>query len=108
MSDLPAGTVTLLFTDIEGSTKLLDELGAEGYRDALGEHRRLLREAFARHRGYEVDYEGDAFFVAFERAGEAVGAFIVCERAGDVTSDREPIERARVGLPRERRARRES
>ena len=74
MSDLPAGTVTLLFTDIEGSTKLLDELGAEGYRDALGEHRRLLREAFARHRGYEVDYEGDAFFVAFERAGEAVAA----------------------------------
>jgi tetratricopeptide (TPR) repeat protein len=60
MPELPSGTVTLLFTDIEGSTRLLDELGPEGYRDALGEHRRLLREAFAGHGGYEVDYEGDA------------------------------------------------
>ena len=68
----PSGTVTLLFTDIEGSTRLLDELGPEGYREALGEHRRLFREAFERHDGYEVDYEGDAFFVAFERAEDAV------------------------------------
>ena len=74
MSALPSGTVTLLFTDIEGSTRLLDELGPEGYRDALGEHRRLLRVAFACHGGYEVDYEGDAFFVAFQQAGEAVAA----------------------------------
>jgi predicted ATPase len=70
----PKGTVTLLFTDIEGSTKLLEQIGAEAYREALGEHRRLLREAFEQHGGYEVDYEGDAFFVAFERAGEAVAA----------------------------------
>jgi predicted ATPase/class 3 adenylate cyclase len=74
VAGLPSGTVTLLFTDVEGSTKLLDELGPEGYRDALGEHRRLLREAFARHGGYEVDYEGDAFFVAFQQAREAVAA----------------------------------
>ena len=74
MSDLPSGTVTLLFSDIEGSTRLLDELGPEGYRDALGEHRRLLRAAFGRHRGYEVDYQGDAFFVAFQDAVAAVEA----------------------------------
>jgi class 3 adenylate cyclase len=74
MSDLPSGTVTLLFSDIEGSTRLLDELGPEGYRDALGEHRRLLRAAFGRHRGYEVDYQGDAFFVAFQDAAAAVEA----------------------------------
>jgi predicted ATPase len=70
----PAGTVTLLFTDIEGSTRLLDELGAEAYREALAEHRRVLREAFERHGGYEVDYEGDAFFVAFAEASAAVAA----------------------------------
>jgi predicted ATPase len=72
--ELPSGTVTLLFTDIEGSTRLLDELGAERYREALGEHRRVLREAFARHGGYEVDYEGDAFFVAFQDAAAGVAA----------------------------------
>jgi predicted ATPase/class 3 adenylate cyclase len=70
----PSGTVTLVFTDIEGSTRLLDSLGADGYRDALAEHRRALRAAFARHGGYEVDFEGDAFFYAFETAGEAVQA----------------------------------
>ena len=59
---LPSGTVTLLFTDIEGSTRLLSELGAEAYEEALAEHRRLLREAFARHGGVEVDTQGDAFF----------------------------------------------
>ncbi|HUF59824.1 MAG TPA: tetratricopeptide repeat protein [Actinomycetota bacterium] len=73
-SDLPAGTVTLVFTDIEGSTKLLHQLGTEAYADALAEHRRLLREAFARHGGAEVDTQGDAFFYAFEDAGEAVAA----------------------------------
>jgi class 3 adenylate cyclase len=59
-SDLPSGTVTLLFTDIEGSTKLLHELGAEAYAEALAEHRRLLRDAFTRHGGVEVDTQGDA------------------------------------------------
>jgi class 3 adenylate cyclase len=70
----PAGTVTFLFTDIEGSTRLLGELGAEGYREALSEHRRVLREAFARHGGYEVDYEGDAFFIAFQDAADGLAA----------------------------------
>lgn len=70
----PSGTVSLVFTDVEGSTRLLEELGAEAYRDALGEHRRIVREACARFSGYEVDYEGDAFFYAFQSAADAVGA----------------------------------
>jgi predicted ATPase len=74
MRDLPRGTVTFLFTDIEGSTKLLHELGAERYADELVEHRRVLREAFARHDGVEVDTQGDAFFVAFPTAPGALGA----------------------------------
>src|SRR4051812_11716180 len=73
MSALPQGTVTFLFTDVEGSTRLLHELG-DGYADVLAEHRRVLREAFARHGGVEVDTQGDAFFVAFARASEAVAA----------------------------------
>lgn len=72
--DLPTGTVTFLFTDIEGSTGLLRELGAEAYGAALAEHRRILREAFARHGGIEVDTQGDAFFVAFPTAPGAIGA----------------------------------
>jgi predicted ATPase/class 3 adenylate cyclase len=70
----PAGTVTFVFTDIEGSTRLLDELGAAGYREALARHRGLVREACGRHRGYEVDYEGDAFFLAFHSPEDAVSA----------------------------------
>src|SRR5947208_16133227 len=73
MSELPTGTVTFLFTDIEGSTRLLQELGND-YADALAEHRRVLREAFARHGGVEVDTQGDAFFVAFARAKDALAA----------------------------------
>jgi class 3 adenylate cyclase len=67
MGELPTGTVTFLFTDIEGSTKLLQELGDE-YADVLAEHRRILRDAFAAYDGVEVDTQGDAFFVAFARA----------------------------------------
>jgi class 3 adenylate cyclase len=67
-------TVTLLFTDIEGSTTLLNELGAESYDEALAEHRRLLRAAFARRGGVEVDTQGDAFFYAFPSAAEAIEA----------------------------------
>jgi predicted ATPase len=73
-TDLPFGTVTFLFTDVEGSTKLLHELGAEGYAQALAEHRRVLREAFARHGGVEVDTQGDAFFLAFPTAQGALAA----------------------------------
>jgi predicted ATPase/class 3 adenylate cyclase len=71
VSDLPRGTVTFLFTDIEGSTRLLAELGSE-YAIALAEHRRLLREAFRARGGVEVDTQGDAFFYAFEEAADAV------------------------------------
>jgi predicted ATPase/class 3 adenylate cyclase len=76
--ELPSGTVTFLFTDVEGSTKLLHELGAVGYAAALGEHRRILREVFVSHGGVEVDTQGDAFFVAFPTAPGALAA------AGDV------------------------
>jgi predicted ATPase len=72
-AELPTGTVTFLFTDIEGSTRLLQELG-DGYADVLAEHHRVLREAWRKHDGVEVDTQGDAFFVAFSRATDAVAA----------------------------------
>ena len=73
MRELPAGTVTFVFTDIEGSTRLLRELGAD-YADALVQHRRVVREAFGRRGGIEVDTQGDAFFFAFAGAKDAVAA----------------------------------
>jgi predicted ATPase/class 3 adenylate cyclase len=73
-ADLPSGTVTFLFTDVEGSTRLLHELGAEGYATALAKHRRVLRDAFTAHGGVEVDTQGDAFFVAFPTAPGALDA----------------------------------
>ena len=72
--DLPAGTVTFLFTDVEGSTRLLDDLGSEDYAAALAEHRRIVREVSAREGGVEVDTQGDAFFVAFPTAPGAIAA----------------------------------
>jgi len=90
---LPTGTVTFLFTDIEGSTRLLHELGAEAYAEALATHRRSLRAAFTTHGGVEVATEGDSFFVAFVRAGDAVGAALASQAA----LDGGPI-RARMGL----------
>jgi predicted ATPase len=74
MVEQPSGTVTLVFTDIEGSTRLLHELGEREYREALAGHRGVVREACGRHGGYEVDYEGDSFFYAFRSASEAVAA----------------------------------
>ena len=73
MPVLPSGTVTFLFTDIEGSTRLIHEHGA-GYAGLLDEHRRQLRASFAGHDGVEVDTQGDAFFAAFSRAEDAVAA----------------------------------
>jgi predicted ATPase/class 3 adenylate cyclase len=73
MRHLPTGTVTFLFTDIEGSTRLLHELGDE-YGEVLSDHHRILREVFSRHRGVEVSTEGDAFFVAFSSVPDAVNA----------------------------------
>jgi predicted ATPase/class 3 adenylate cyclase len=73
VAERPAGTVTFLFTDVEGSTRLLHGLG-DAYAEVLAEHRRVLRDAFARHGGFEVDTQGDAFFVAFSQAREALAA----------------------------------
>jgi predicted ATPase/class 3 adenylate cyclase len=81
MRNLPTGTVTFLFTDVEGSTRLLDELGPHRYAEALAEHRRLLREAFTQHGGVEVDTQGDAFFIAFSEAREALAAAADGQRA---------------------------
>jgi predicted ATPase len=92
MPDLPGGTVTLLFTDVEGSTRLLGEHG-EAYADLLAEHRRLLRDAFGAHGGVEVDTQGDAFFVAFARASDAAAAALDGQRALEAT----PV-RVRMGL----------
>ena len=92
MRELPSGTVTFLFTDIEGSTKLLHELG-DAYADALAEHRRALRAAFEAHGGVEVDTQGDAFFVAFGRAGDALAA----AREGQEALAEGPI-RVRMGV----------
>ena len=78
--DLPSGTVTLLFTDIEGSTRLLDALG-DRYGETLEAHRRLLRQAFEECGGVEVDTQGDAFFVAFDGAREAIEAAAQAQRA---------------------------
>jgi predicted ATPase/class 3 adenylate cyclase len=80
MSDLPSGTLTFLFTDIEGSTRLLERLGAE-YEGVLTEHRRLIREAIAAHEGVEVDTQGDAFLCVFGRAADAVAAAADAQRA---------------------------
>jgi predicted ATPase/class 3 adenylate cyclase len=72
--DLPTGTVTFLFTDIEGSTRLLHRLGPDAYARALAEHRRVLRQGFAANGGVEVDTQGDAFFVAFTTPTGAAAA----------------------------------
>jgi len=77
---LPTGLVTLLFTDVEGSTRLLHELG-DSYADALHEHRRLLRASFQAYDGVEVDTQGDAFFVAFARPSDAVAAVVDAQRS---------------------------
>jgi predicted ATPase len=104
MRDLPSGTVTFLFTDIEGSTRLLSELG-DDYADALAEHRRVLRESFQRHGGVEVDTQGDAFFIAFSSAAPAVaaaaeaqGQLAVPVRMGVHTGEPQVTEEGYVGL----------
>jgi class 3 adenylate cyclase len=77
---LPSGTVTFLFTDIEGSTRLLKLLG-ERYGEVLDEHGRLLRESVEHHRGRQIDTQGDSFFFAFGRAKDAVAAALAAQRA---------------------------
>jgi predicted ATPase len=111
MADLPTGTVTFLFSDIEGSTRLLGELG-DRYADALAEHRRMVREAVARHGGVEVDTQGDAFFIAFSSASDALAAAKDAQRTlslpvrmGVHTGEAEVTEEGYVGLEVHRAAR---
>ena len=81
MSDRVGGTVTFMFTDIEGSTSLLKTLGRDRYGELLADHQRLLREVFAAHRGDEIETQGDAFFVAFRSASDALAAATAIQRA---------------------------
>ena len=98
MSELPRGTVTFLFTDIEGSTQLLKQLGGV-YGDVLAEHQRILRAAFAAHHGREVDTQGDSFFVAFQRGKDAVAAAVDAQRDLAAHAWPDGIEvRVRMGL----------
>jgi class 3 adenylate cyclase len=106
MIELPSGTVTFLFTDIEGSTRLLHELG-DAYAGVLSDHRRLLREAFVRHGGVEVDTQGDSFFVAFADPRGAIAAAVDAQTA--VAQHAWPggaAVRVRMGLHTRRAARR--
>ena len=96
--ELPSGTVTLLFTDIEGSTRLLQELGREAYVRALTDHRRLLRDGFTAYGGVEVETQGDSFHFAFPVARDAVVAAAATQRAlAEHAWESEPI-RVRIGL----------
>jgi predicted ATPase/class 3 adenylate cyclase len=94
VSALPEGTVTFLFSDVEGSTRLLHELGPARYAEALGEHRRIVREAAAHHGGTEVDTQGDAFFLVFPTAG---GAAAAARASRDALAGGGPV-RVRMGL----------
>jgi class 3 adenylate cyclase len=80
MSSLPSGTVTFVFSDIEGSTTLLKALG-DAYADVLSGHRELMRDCFTARGGVEIDTQGDAFFFAFSRARDAVAAAVDAQRA---------------------------
>src|SRR5258708_7613179 len=96
--DLPTGTITLLFTDIEGSTLLLQQLG-EQYSRVLAQCRQVLRTAFQQFQGHEVDTQGDAFFFAFARATDAVSAAVAAQRAFASHTWREGAAvRVRMGL----------
>jgi class 3 adenylate cyclase len=98
MATLPAGTVTFVFSDIEGSTALMKRLG-ERYTELIAEHRRMVRETFQRHGGVEIDTQGDAFFFAFARARDAVAAAAEAQRehADHEWPDGEDV-RVRMGL----------
>lgn len=99
MANLPTGTVTFLFSDVEGSTALLKRLGDTAYADLLAMHRRLVRETFAAFGGREIDTQGDAFFYSFTRARDAVGAAIEVQRAhAKARWPGEASVRLRIGL----------
>jgi WD40 repeat protein/class 3 adenylate cyclase len=97
-ADLPEGTVTFLFTDIEGSTRLLEQL-REGYATLLADQRDLLRTAFQKWHGHEVDTQGDSFFVAFGRAADAIACVIEAQQALSEHTWPEGVSvRVRMGL----------
>jgi predicted ATPase/class 3 adenylate cyclase len=99
LTNLPAGTVTFLFTDIEGSTKLLKQLGANRYGKVLTDQRHILRRAFKQFNGTEIDTQGDSFFVSFPRATQAVAAVVEIQRALAAHDWPEGVEvRLRMGL----------
>jgi predicted ATPase/class 3 adenylate cyclase len=96
--ELPEGTVTFIFTDIEGSTELLKELG-DKYAAVLADQRRILRDIFSRWSGQEVDTQGDSFFVSFPRATEAVAAAVEIQKALSEHTWPEDVEvRLRIGI----------
>ena len=98
MTVLPGGTVTFLFTDIEGSTRLLQELG-DAYGDVVRDHRRILRDQLGDKGGTEVDTQGDAFFYSFPRARDAVAGAVAAQRAlADHAWPEETEVRVRMGL----------
>ena len=96
--ELPGGTVTFMFTDVEDSTELLKRLG-DDYRGVLTSHRRIIREAFTARDGIEIDTQGDAFFFAFPRARDAVTAAVEAQRAHATESWPGKVDvRVRMGL----------
>jgi len=98
MVELPSGTVTLLFTDVEGSTRLLKQLRKE-YGELLAEHHRLMRAALDQHAGREMDMQGEAFFAVFSRAKDAVAAAIAAQRAHTAHDWPDKVEvRVRMGI----------
>lgn len=99
MAELPTGTVTFLFTDVEGSTRLLKQLKKERYSELLDELQRLLRSVFVGHGGQEIDTQGDSFFVAFRAAKDALAAAAAAQRAlaGHDWPERVAV-RVRMGL----------
>jgi class 3 adenylate cyclase len=98
LRDLPRGTVSFLFTDIEGSTELLRSLGT-GYGDVRTEHGRLIEDACAANAGHVIDTQGDAYFAAFDRAADAVAAAVAVQRTLEAVDWPEGLQlRVRIGL----------
>jgi class 3 adenylate cyclase len=97
--NLYSGTVTFLFSDVEGSTDLLRRLGESAYATVLEQHRRIVRESFSARDGREIDTQGDAFFYAFARARDAVAAAVSAQRKLAGHTWPEGVEvRVRMGL----------
>src|SRR6266516_5225942 len=98
VTELPTGTVTFVFSDVEGSTRLLRQL-RDDYVAVLAQHQRLLREAFGTHGGHEVDTQGDSFFVAFLRPRDAVLGAVAAQRSLEDHRWPSGIElRVRIGI----------